>query len=139
MRHTLYQLSAPATSYLRNSEKRCATPLYAFNSTPLTHHSSDYVLCMSIQIMDFIVTHGKLKERDARRIFRQVVEAIDYCHDVHVIRTSRALRTVLFTVIPSLFVHQSHLECHLMSSCRFTVSDLVLLIVGQPHWMVCRS
>ena len=28
--------------------------------------------------MDFIVTHGKLKERDARRIFRQVVEAIDY-------------------------------------------------------------
>lgn len=37
--------------------------------------------------MDFIVTHGKLKERDARRIFRQVVEAIDYCHEVHVIRT----------------------------------------------------
>lgn len=52
------------------------------------------------QIMDFIVTHGKLKERDARRIFRQVVEAIDYCHEVHVIRTSAPhLIHLLFALI----------------------------------------
>lgn len=37
------------------------------------------------QMMDFIVTHGRLKERDARRFFRQVVAAIDYCHALRVI------------------------------------------------------
>jgi serine/threonine protein kinase len=38
--------------------------------------------------MDFIVAHVRLKEKDARRFFRQVVQAIDYCHSLHVIRSS---------------------------------------------------
>jgi hypothetical protein len=50
------------------------------------------------------VTHGKLKERDARRIFRQVVEAIDYCHEVHVIRTltPETLDRTLCLIFPML-------------------------------------
>ncbi|XP_049851707.1 serine/threonine-protein kinase MARK2-like [Schistocerca gregaria] len=37
------------------------------------------------EVMDFLVTHGRLKEKDARRLFRQVVSAVDYCHRLHVI------------------------------------------------------
>eukprot|EP01113_Clastostelium_recurvatum_P026107 TRINITY_DN3133_c0_g1_i2.p1 TRINITY_DN3133_c0_g1~~TRINITY_DN3133_c0_g1_i2.p1 ORF type:complete len:1126 (+),score=187.84 TRINITY_DN3133_c0_g1_i2:1587-4964(+) len=32
------------------------------------------------EVMDFIVAHGKLQERDARRFFMQILSAIHYCH-----------------------------------------------------------
>lgn len=35
--------------------------------------------------MDYIVTHGRIKEKLARKFFRQVVSAIDYCHSMGVI------------------------------------------------------
>ncbi|KAJ1535020.1 Serine/threonine-protein kinase par-1, partial [Cladochytrium tenue] len=37
------------------------------------------------EVFDFLVTHGRMKERDARRLFRQVVAAVSYCHALHVI------------------------------------------------------
>eukprot|EP01122_Echinamoeba_exundans_P009922 TRINITY_DN3579_c0_g1_i1.p1 TRINITY_DN3579_c0_g1~~TRINITY_DN3579_c0_g1_i1.p1 ORF type:complete len:867 (-),score=173.16 TRINITY_DN3579_c0_g1_i1:2-2602(-) len=36
-------------------------------------------------MMDFILTQGRMKERNARQFFRQVVAAIDYCHSLRVI------------------------------------------------------
>lgn len=39
----------------------------------------------SCKVMDFIAAHGSLKEKQARRFFRQVVAAIDYCHSLRVI------------------------------------------------------
>lgn len=35
--------------------------------------------------MDYIITHGKLKEKLARKFFRQVVAAVEYCHSMRVI------------------------------------------------------
>ena len=32
------------------------------------------------ELFDYIVTQGRVKEREARRIFRQIVSAVDYCH-----------------------------------------------------------
>ncbi|KAI9217114.1 kinase-like domain-containing protein [Blastocladiella britannica] len=37
------------------------------------------------EIFDFLVTRGRMKERDARRYFRQIVSAVDYCHRMHII------------------------------------------------------
>jgi len=37
------------------------------------------------EVMDLIVAHGRLQEKDARRFFRQIVAALDYCHSLHVI------------------------------------------------------
>jgi len=37
------------------------------------------------EIFDYLVAHGRMKEKEARRHFRQIVSAIDYCHSLHVI------------------------------------------------------
>jgi len=37
------------------------------------------------EIFDYLVAHGRMKEKEARRIYRQIVLVIDYCHNLHVI------------------------------------------------------
>ncbi len=37
------------------------------------------------EIFDYLVAHGRMKEKEARRIYRQIVSAIEYCHNLHVI------------------------------------------------------
>ncbi|VDK34725.1 unnamed protein product [Taenia asiatica] len=32
------------------------------------------------EVFDYLVTHGKMKEKDARIKFRQIVSAVQYCH-----------------------------------------------------------
>ena len=37
------------------------------------------------EIFDFLVAHGRMKEKDARRHFRQIIGAVAYCHGLHII------------------------------------------------------
>ena len=37
------------------------------------------------EIFDYLIAHGRMKEKDARKHFRQIVSAIDYCHNLRVI------------------------------------------------------
>ncbi|KAJ3047661.1 MAP/microtubule affinity-regulating kinase 3 [Rhizophlyctis rosea] len=37
------------------------------------------------EIFDYLVAHGRMKEKEARRCFRQILEAIEYCHNLRVI------------------------------------------------------
>lgn len=37
------------------------------------------------EIFDYLVAHGRMKEKDARRHFRQIVGAVAYCHNLHII------------------------------------------------------
>jgi serine/threonine protein kinase len=54
--------------------------------------------------MDYIVAHGRLQERDARRFFRQTVAALDYCHSLRVIRIFFA--TILFAKDSTLIFNE---------------------------------
>lgn len=36
------------------------------------------------ELFDYIVQHGRVKEREATVFFRQVLSAIDYCHQVNI-------------------------------------------------------
>lgn len=37
------------------------------------------------EVFDYLVAHGRMKERDARKHFRQIISAVEYCHSLHVI------------------------------------------------------
>ena len=37
------------------------------------------------EVFDYLVTHGRMKEKEARVKFRQIVSALQYCHQKHVI------------------------------------------------------
>jgi len=38
------------------------------------------------ELFDYLVAHGRMQEREARRHFRQIVSAMDYCHRARVRR-----------------------------------------------------
>ncbi|KAJ3104865.1 SIK kinase 3, partial [Phlyctochytrium bullatum] len=37
------------------------------------------------EVFDYLVAHGRMKEKDARRHFRQIISAVEYCHNLHII------------------------------------------------------
>ena len=37
------------------------------------------------ELYDYLVAHGRMKEKDARAKFRQILNAVSYCHKKHVI------------------------------------------------------
>ncbi|KAJ3069802.1 hypothetical protein HDU98_007151 [Podochytrium sp. JEL0797] len=37
------------------------------------------------EIFDYLVAHGRMKEKEARRHFRQIISAIEYCHEMRII------------------------------------------------------
>ncbi len=37
------------------------------------------------ELYDYLVVHGKMKEKDARAKFRQILSAVSYCHKKRVI------------------------------------------------------
>jgi len=37
------------------------------------------------QMLDYIISHGRLRERVARKFARQIASAIDYCHQNNVV------------------------------------------------------
>jgi MAP/microtubule affinity-regulating kinase len=47
------------------------------------------------EVLDFIVAHGKLQERDARRFFQQICVAIQFCHSLHVVHRDLKCENVL--------------------------------------------
>ena len=37
------------------------------------------------EVFDYLVAHGRMKEKEARSKFRQIVSAVQYCHQKHII------------------------------------------------------
>ncbi|KAI9097026.1 kinase-like domain-containing protein [Phlyctochytrium arcticum] len=51
--------------------------------------------CQGSQLLDYIISHGKLREKVARRYIRQIVSAIDYCHQNSIVHRDLKIENVL--------------------------------------------
>jgi serine/threonine protein kinase len=43
------------------------------------------------QMLDYIISHGKLSERVARKFIRQIVSSLDYCHKNSIVHRGKHL------------------------------------------------
>ncbi|KAI9336395.1 MAP/microtubule affinity-regulating kinase 3 [Obelidium mucronatum] len=60
------------------------------------------------EIFDYLVAHGRMKEKEARRHFRQIISAIEYCHEMHIIHRDLKAENLL-------------LDANMNQDCRFWV------------------
>jgi MAP/microtubule affinity-regulating kinase len=48
------------------------------------------------EVFDYLVAHGRMKEKDARKHFRQIIGAVAYCHSMHIIHRDLKAENLLF-------------------------------------------
>ncbi|KAI8368011.1 hypothetical protein EDC96DRAFT_506048 [Choanephora cucurbitarum] len=49
------------------------------------------------QLLDYIIAHGKLKEKQARRFARQILSALDYCHRNSIVHRDLKIENILIS------------------------------------------
>lgn len=47
------------------------------------------------QMLDYIISHGKLKEKQARKFIREIISAVDYCHHNSIVHRDLKIENVL--------------------------------------------
>jgi hypothetical protein len=61
------------------------------------------------QMLDYIISHGKLREKHARKFARQILSALDYCHRNSIVHRGGILHHWVLTCRPQNRKHP-HIE-----------------------------
>lgn len=69
-------------------------PLLDFHVTP-NYYILFFEYVEGVQLLDFIISHGKLRERVARKFFRQLLSAVDYLHRHGVVHRDLKIENVV--------------------------------------------
>ncbi|RPB10851.1 Pkinase-domain-containing protein [Morchella conica CCBAS932] len=82
-----------------------------------------YMLCEYVnggQMLDYIISHGRLKEKQARKFGRQIASALDYCHRNSIVHRDLKIENILISKtgdikiidfgLSNLFAPRSHLK-----------------------------
>lgn len=72
------------------------------------------------QMLDYIISHGRLKEKQARKFSRQIASSLDYCHRNSIVHRDLKIENILISKtgdikiidfgLSNLFAPQSHLK-----------------------------
>ena len=61
------------------------------------------------ELFDYLVAHGRMKEKDARKHFRQIVSAVTYCHSMRIIHRDLKAENLLFDANMNIKVNRFNL------------------------------